>query len=46
MLQAPPLEFPALLARLAEHGERTALTFYRGKAREGRLSYAELVARV
>jgi long-chain acyl-CoA synthetase len=46
MPSAPPLEFPALLARLAEHGELAALSFYRGKIREGRLSYADLVARV
>jgi long-chain acyl-CoA synthetase len=46
MIPAPPLEFPALLARLAEHGDRPALTFYRGKSREGRLSYADLVTRV
>ena len=46
MIPAPPLEFPALIGRLAEHGERPALSFYRGKTREARLSYAELVARV
>jgi len=46
MLPAPPLEFPALLTRFAAHGDRAALTFYRGKAREGRLSYAELVTQV
>ena len=46
MAPPPPMDFPALLARLAEHGERPALTFYRGKTPEGRLSYAELVARV
>ena len=40
MSSAPPLEFPALLARLSEHGDRVALSFYRGKGREGRLSYA------
>jgi long-chain acyl-CoA synthetase len=46
MVSAPPLEFPGLLERLAERGDRAALSFYRGKSREGRLSYAELVAQV
>jgi long-chain acyl-CoA synthetase len=46
MAPPPALDIPALLGRLARHGERPALTFYRGKALEGRLSYAELVARV
>src|SRR5262249_35167460 len=46
MTQAPPLDFPGLLGRLAERGERPALSFYRGKTRDGRLGYAELVARV
>jgi len=46
MISAPPLEFPALLARLSEHGDRVALSFYRGKGREGRLSYAELLSQV
>ena len=40
MVSAPPLEFPGLLERLAERGDRAALSFYRGKSREGRLSYA------
>jgi long-chain acyl-CoA synthetase len=46
MIQAPPLDFPGLLGRLAERGERPALSFYRGRTREGRLSYAELVGAV
>jgi long-chain acyl-CoA synthetase len=46
MVSEPPLEFPGLLGRLAAHGERAALSFYRGKSREGGLSYAELAARV
>jgi long-chain acyl-CoA synthetase len=40
------LDIPALLARLAQHGERAALSYYRGKALDGRLGYGELVARV
>ncbi len=39
-------DVPALLARLAREGDRAALSFYRGKALDGRLSYAELCARV
>jgi len=40
------LDFPTLLARAAQRGRSPALSFYRGKALEGRLSYRELVARV
>src|SRR5262249_11272998 len=39
-------DFPTLLAGLAEGGSRPALSFYRGRAREARLDYAELAARV
>jgi len=46
MTQVPPLDFPGLLGRLAERGDRPALSFYRGKSREGRLTYAELVSAV
>lgn len=42
----PARDIPALLQRLAQAGDRPALSFYRGKARDGRLSYAELAARV
>ena len=35
MIPSPPLEFPALLAGLADHGERAALTFYRGQGPGG-----------
>ena len=46
-MRAPAaFDFPALLARLAQHGERAALSFYRGKALDGRLSYGELATRV
>jgi long-chain acyl-CoA synthetase len=46
-MSAPPaLDIPSLLGRLALHGDRAALSFYRGKALEGRLSYGELSARV
>ena len=37
---------PALLRSLSSHGDRPALSFYRGKALEGRLTFSELVARV
>src|SRR5450631_2707209 len=40
------VDFPGLLSGLAEHAERPALSFYRGKVLEGRLCYAELVERV
>ena len=46
MTQVPPLDFPGLLGRLAERGDRPALSFYRGKSREGRLTYAELESAV
>lgn len=42
----PAVDIPALLSRLAQHEERPALSFYRGKAVEGRLSYGELATRV
>src|SRR5450631_1948300 len=40
------LDFQRLLTQLAPSGERRALSFYRGKALDGRLSYAELASRV
>src|SRR3989442_15812299 len=46
MTDPPARDFPSLLSRLAQHGQRAALSFYRGKALEGRLSYEELAARV
>jgi long-chain acyl-CoA synthetase len=46
MSEGPPLGIPALLSQLARHGQRAALSFYRGKALEGRLSYGDLTARV
>lgn len=46
MTDPPARDFASLLGRLAPHGERAALSFYRGKALEGRLSYGELAARV
>ena len=39
-------DLPRLLALLAQEGERPALTFYRGKRLEGRLTYMELAAQV
>jgi long-chain acyl-CoA synthetase len=39
------LDVPSLLARLPGHGQRTALSFYRGKTLGGRLSYEDLAAR-
>jgi long-chain acyl-CoA synthetase len=42
----PVLDIPSLLARLSRHGDRPALTFYRGKGLIGRLSYGELGTRV
>jgi long-chain acyl-CoA synthetase len=39
-------DVPSLLARLRGVGDRPALTFYRGKTRDGRLSYDELATRV
>jgi long-chain acyl-CoA synthetase len=39
-------DFPSLLAGLADGGARPALSFYRGRVREARLDYAELLARV
>src|SRR5439155_20793711 len=47
MMSAPPaMDIHSLLERLAPHGDRAALSFYRGKTLEGRLSYGELFARV
>jgi long-chain acyl-CoA synthetase len=40
------LDVAALLARARDAGERPALSFYRGKAVAGRLTYGELSARV
>jgi len=45
-MQPPALDVPSLLTRLAPHGDRPALSFYRGKMLDGRLSYGELAARV
>ena len=46
-VSAPPAaDFPALLARLSQHSARAALSFYRGQALDGRLTYGELQARV
>jgi len=46
-MSAPPAtDIPSLLGLLASRGDRPALSCYRGKALEGRLSYGELVARV
>ncbi len=39
-------DFPSLLTRISSRGDRTALSFYRGKTLGGRLTYAELQARV
>jgi long-chain acyl-CoA synthetase len=46
MTTAPALDVASLLTRLAQEGDRPALTFYRGKLQEGRLTRGELVARV
>jgi long-chain acyl-CoA synthetase len=40
------LDIPGLIARWSRWGSRPALTFYRGRTRDGRLSYGDLVARV
>jgi long-chain acyl-CoA synthetase len=40
------LDVPSLLALSQHHGERTALSFYRGKTLAGRLTYRELLPRV
>jgi long-chain acyl-CoA synthetase len=40
------LDIPSLLARLRRDAQRPALSFYRGKTREGRLTYGELVEKV
>jgi long-chain acyl-CoA synthetase len=42
----PASDIPDLLGQLASRGQRPALSFYRGKAREGGLSYAELLERI
>jgi long-chain acyl-CoA synthetase len=39
-------DIPSLLEGLARHGDRAALSFYRGRTLAGRLSYAELAGRV
>jgi long-chain acyl-CoA synthetase len=39
-------DIPRLLERVAQNEGRTALTFYKGKAAAGRLSYRELAERV
>jgi long-chain acyl-CoA synthetase len=47
LVTAPPLlDVPSLLARLAAQGDRPALTFYRGKTLDARLTYRELGASV
>ena len=44
----PPeaLDIPSLLQRLPGYGQQHALSFFRGKMLDGRLSYAELAAKV
>jgi long-chain acyl-CoA synthetase len=39
-------DIPSLIESMAHHGDRPALSFYRGRTLEGRLSYAELAASV
>jgi acyl-CoA synthetase (AMP-forming)/AMP-acid ligase II len=46
MSQQAPRDVPALLSAIAARGESRALSFYRGKALEGRLTYAALAAGV
>jgi long-chain acyl-CoA synthetase len=46
MTGPPALDAPALLAHLVSRGDRPALSFYRGKGLEGRLTYRELGAGV
>ena len=46
MSMTAALDIPTLLTRVAAHGNRPALSFYRGKTLEGRLSYRELADRV
>src|SRR5439155_8110216 len=46
LTQPAALDVPSLLAGLLLQGERPALSFYRGKTVDGRLSYRELAARV
>jgi long-chain acyl-CoA synthetase len=41
-----PQDIPELLAQLARLGDKPALSFYRGKTLDGRLTYSELSARV
>jgi len=43
--EPPVLDFPTLLERITRHGDRVALSFYRGKSLQGRMSYGELCAR-
>lgn len=45
-MSAEARDIPGLLAGLGGDDERPALTFYRGKTRDGRLSYGELKAKV
>jgi long-chain acyl-CoA synthetase len=42
----PAQDIPSLLAKVAQAGDRPALSFYRGKNLEGRLSYGQLAAKV
>jgi long-chain acyl-CoA synthetase len=44
--ELPVRDVPALLASLVKAGDRPALSFYRGKNVDGRLTYAELAAKV
>jgi acyl-CoA synthetase (AMP-forming)/AMP-acid ligase II len=46
MTQPPPRDIPSLLSAMASRGEERALSFYRGKTLEGRLTYAALAADV
>jgi long-chain acyl-CoA synthetase len=46
-VSAPPAsDIPSLVEDLSRHGERPALSFYRGRTLAGRLSYGELAASV
>lgn len=46
MSATPPADIPSLVSAMAEWGEQRALSFYRGKALAGSLTYAALAARV
>jgi len=46
MTSMPAQDVPTLLSRLAQAGDRPALSFYRGKNLDGRLTYAQLATRV